>query len=119
MLVDHADPAGDRICRTGELDDLPIEQDLTLVGPREAVENVHQGGLAGAVLPEQGMDLAGTDIEVDPGVGDDARIPLGDPTHLERGRADDLCHHRRIMVDDESLRSRHEKRAGHGWPTRS
>ena len=40
--------------------------------------------LAGAVLAEQGVDLAGPDLEVDAVVGDDTRIALGDAAHLER-----------------------------------
>ncbi len=44
-------------------DDLfAVQQDLALVGPVEAVEDVHQGGLAGAVLAEQGMYLAPPEV---------------------------------------------------------
>ena len=57
-------------------------------GAGEAVEDVHQGRLAGAVLAEQGVDLAGPDVEVDAVVGDHARIALRDAAHLERGRAE-------------------------------
>ena len=55
------------------VDGLAVEQDLALVRRRQPVEDVHQRRLAGAVLAEQGMDLAGPDVEVDPVVGDDAR----------------------------------------------
>ena len=47
------------------LTSLAVEQDLALVGRGQPVEDVHQGGLAGAVLAEQGVDLAGPDVEVD------------------------------------------------------
>ena len=87
VLVDHADAAGDGVRGTGQVDLLAVEQDLALVGRGEAVEDVHEGGLAGAVLAEQGVDLAGPDLEVDVGVGNDARIALRDAAHLERGRA--------------------------------
>ena len=73
-------------------DGLAVEQDLTLVGRRQPVEDVHQGRLAGAVLAEQRVDLARPDVEVDPVVGDDARIALGDPAHLERGGGHGLGH---------------------------
>ena len=62
MLVDHADAAGDGVGGSRDLDDLPVEQDLALVGPGEAVEHVHEGRLAGPVLAQQGVDLAGTDV---------------------------------------------------------
>ena len=88
MLVDHADAAGDGVGRPGELDLLAVEQDLALVRPGEPVEDVHQRGLAGAVLAEQRVDLAGPDLEVDVVVGDHARVPLRDATHLERGCLD-------------------------------
>ena len=42
-------------------------------GVRQPVEDVHQRRLAGAVLAEQGMDLARAGLEVDVVVGDDAR----------------------------------------------
>ena len=67
---------------------LAVEQDLAVIGLGQPVEDVHERGLAGAVLAEQGVDLAGPDLEVDVVVGDDARIALGDAAHLERGCCD-------------------------------
>src|SRR5664279_4883635 len=87
MLVDHADPATDRVGRAADPDLRPIEQDLALVRPGEPIQDVHQGALAGAVLTEQGVDLAGSHDEIDAVVGDDPRIAFGDPAHLKgRGR---------------------------------
>src|SRR5262249_54300000 len=54
------------------------------VGHGEAVEDVHQGRLAGAVLAEQGVDLAGPDLEIDVVIGDHARVTLGDAAHFQR-----------------------------------
>ena len=51
----------------------------------EPVEDVHQGGLAGAVLAEQRVDLTRPDVQIDRLVGDDARVALRDAPHLERG----------------------------------
>ena len=62
----------------------PSMQDLALVGHGEPVQDVHQGRFAGAVLAEQRVDLAGREVEIDRVVGEDARISLGDPAHLER-----------------------------------
>jgi hypothetical protein len=44
--------------RRGEVLDDAVEQDLALVGLKQAVEHVHQRGLAGAVLAEEAVDLA-------------------------------------------------------------
>ena len=52
----------------------------------QPVQDVHQRALAGAVLAEQGVDLAGPDRQVDAVVGDDARESLGDAAHLQGRR---------------------------------
>src|SRR5205823_881452 len=44
---------------------------------------VHQGGLAGAVLAEQGVDLAGLDDEIDVAVRHQVAEALGDATQLK------------------------------------
>ena len=56
-----------------ERDRPAVDADLARVRPVEAGEDVHQRALAGAVLAEQGVDLAGAQLEVDVVVGDDAR----------------------------------------------
>ena len=61
VLVDHADAGGDRVAGAGEVLHHVVEDDLALVGRVEAVEDVHQRGLAGAVLAEQRVDLARLD----------------------------------------------------------
>ena len=83
VLVHHADAGRDRVAGTGEVLDLVVEQDLALVGPVEAVEHVHQRGLAGAVLTEQAVDLARLDGQGDPVVGDQGPEALGDVTQLQ------------------------------------
>ncbi len=59
--------------RRGDGDALAVQEDLALVGVVEAVENVHQRRLAGAVLAEQRMHLSAAQVEVDVVVRDDAR----------------------------------------------
>ena len=51
VLVHHADAVGDRVLRRVKGHRLPVDQDLPLVGPIQAVEDVHQRRLPGAVLP--------------------------------------------------------------------
>ena len=70
--------AGERIA-TGS----PVEPDLALVGSVQAVEDPHEGALAGAVLAEEGVHLAGADIEVDVVVGEHPGEALGDAAHLQ------------------------------------
>ena len=69
--------------RRAELGRLAVDQDLALVGPVEAVEDVHQRRLAGAVLAEERVHLALAQVEVDAVVRDDAGEPLRDPAELE------------------------------------
>ena len=83
MLVDHPHPGVDRGARRAELDWTPVDHDLALVGVVEPVQDVHQRRLAGAVLPEERVDLARAEIEADVVVCDDAGEALRDPAHLE------------------------------------
>ena len=58
VLMDHADPAGDRVRGAGQVDLVAVQQDRALVGLGQPVEDIHQRGLAGAVLTEERVDLA-------------------------------------------------------------
>ncbi len=62
---------------------LAVHQDPAFVRARQPVQDVHQGGLAGAVLAQQGVDLAPTHVEVDVVVGHHPGVSLRDPPHLE------------------------------------
>ena len=83
VLVHHADAGGHRVAGAGEVLDDVVEQDLALVGLVQPVEHVHQRRLAGAVLTEQGVDLAGLHGEVDVVVRDQRAEPLGDATKFK------------------------------------
>ena len=80
-------PSVDRVRRRVDLDRLAVDQDLALVGLVQAVQDRHQRRLAGAVLAEQRVDLAGDHVEVDSVVGDDRAELLRDAPQLERRRA--------------------------------
>ena len=56
---------------------------LAGVVPVQAVEDVHQRRLPGAVLAEERMHLAAAQVEGDVVVGDGPRELLTDPPHLE------------------------------------
>ena len=106
MLVDHADPAFDRIVRRREAHPLALDHDLALVGGVKAVEDVHQGRFAGPVLAQKGMDLAVPKVEVDVIVGEDARELLRDAAELEDGR---LVHGRRFYAGKRVRRSTRDR----------
>ncbi len=86
VLVHHADPGVERVARRGERDRLAVEEDLALVRPVEAGEDVRERRLAGAVLAEQRVHLALGRLEVDAVVRDDAGEPLGDPAQRDGRR---------------------------------
>ena len=90
VLVDHPEAGGDRVPRGAERHRPPVDEDLPGIGLVQPVEDVHQRALPGAVLAEEGMDLAGREGEVDAVVGDDAGEPLDDAAELDgRHRAGD------------------------------
>ena len=65
---------------------LILDEPTAVLTPAEAVQDLGQCALAGAVLAEQGVDLARAEIEVDVIVREDAGKPLRDPPELEDGR---------------------------------
>ena len=62
---------------------LPIEADLAAVGPQNAVDDVHQRRLAGAVLAGEGVDLAPAQLEIDAAQRADRAERLGEIGDLE------------------------------------
>jgi hypothetical protein len=89
MLVDHADAGGDRVARGAEVERAAPDPDHAARRAVEAVSQVHQGALAGAVLADDRDDLARGDRERDIIAGDARdRIAedLREPDELERRR---------------------------------
>jgi hypothetical protein len=83
MLVHHAEAGLDGVLGRAQRHRLAIGQDLALVRLGQPVQDVHQGGLARAVLAEQRVDLARLDGQVDPVVGHEGAVPLGDTPQFE------------------------------------
>ena len=93
ILVEHADAVLDGILRRRRLDACPVEDDLAGVGSMEPREDLHQGGFAGAVLPEQAVQSSRFDGQVDAVVGANRSEVFVDVTQLETHvgrRLDDL-----------------------------
>src|SRR5699024_97486 len=93
LLVDGGDAeteAGDRV-RDGHR--LAAERDLALRGLVRSREDLDERGLAGPVLAEQAVHLAGGDVEVDaverPGAGEE----LDDATHRQQRNVTVVTHH--------------------------
>lgn len=85
VLEDHADAGGDGVGRGVQVDDPTVDADGPLVRALDAVEDLHQRRLAGAVLTDDRVDRATRDREPDVLVGDDSGEPLGDPFELNGG----------------------------------
>ena len=82
VLGDHADPGRDGVARGVDGDGRAVDLDGAGVGAGEPVEDAHQRGLAGAVLAQQGVDLAPGQGQVHGVIGDEVAEALGDATQL-------------------------------------
>jgi hypothetical protein len=103
MLEHHPNAEPPRRARIGDASRRPVEQDLALVGSENAVNHLDERGFAGAVLAEQGVDLARLDLEMHIVVGAHAGKRLADANKLQtRGSLN--------LQFDKPLASRRETR---------
>ena len=86
VLVDHADAVADGVARLVDVDRPTVDPDLAAVGAIEAGEDVHQRRLAGAVLAEQRVQLARTELELRVVEGDRGAEALVDRLHAKARR---------------------------------
>ena len=86
LLVNHPDTEIAGRPRAADVHRLAIEADLAGILAVGAAENFHQRRLAGAVLAEQHVDVAGVERQVDVVERDDAGERLADAAHLEHRR---------------------------------
>ena len=77
MLEHHADAERPGLLRACHDHPRAIPGDRALVRLQDAKDGLDQGRLAGAVLAEKRVDLAGPDHEIDVGIGHDAGEALG------------------------------------------
>jgi hypothetical protein len=78
-------PMRARLLRVAHLHRLAVDQHAAGIGLDRAVDDLHQRGLAGAVLAQHGMGLARLHGQRDIAVGHDGRIALGDAAQLQSG----------------------------------
>jgi hypothetical protein len=83
VLEHHADAQRARLLRVAHLHRLAVEVHAALVGLDRAVDDLHQRALAGAVLAQHGVDLAGLHRQADVVVGRTAGYCLLMPLELE------------------------------------
>jgi hypothetical protein len=86
VLEHHGDAERARLLRVAHLHRLAVEVHVALVGLDGAVDDLHQRGLAGAVLAQHRMHLAGLHGERDAVVGHHGRVSLGDARQLQPRR---------------------------------
>ena len=86
LLVDHRDADPERLHRVGEGPRLAAEAHLAGVGPKDPGEDLDQRRLAGAVLADERMRLAGAAIEADVAQRVHAAERLRDVRHLDDRR---------------------------------
>jgi hypothetical protein len=86
VLEDHADAGRAGRRRRGEWSGYAVDPEFAGVGLVDAVDELHQGALAGTVLAEHRVHLAGGHLEVDPVVGDDFTEAAGQPAYREQRR---------------------------------
>ena len=82
VLVDHRHPCPDGVGRRRDPARFPVQAHLARVGPVQPVQDLHERALAGSVLSQERVDLAGRDLQMDVVVGKHAGKPLGDPRQL-------------------------------------
>src|SRR5919199_534355 len=87
VLVDHPYAPIHGVSGVVDLDLLAVYGNGARVRLVEAVEDLHQRGLARAVLAEQSKDLAAMERDRDVVVGSHRPEGLGDAPHLEDGRS--------------------------------
>ena len=85
-VLEHGrDAAGLRVARRRERDGLAVHEQLALVGTVDARQGLDQGRLAGAVVAEQAVHLAGLHGQRHVPEGEDAAERLRDAPRLEDG----------------------------------
>ena len=85
LLVDDPDPEPAGIRRRTQLDRLAGDADLALVRMDRAGEDLHQGGLPGTVLADDGVHGAGLDGEIHAHEGLDPAVRLAQIGDGDRG----------------------------------
>jgi hypothetical protein len=106
VLEHHADADGARMRGIGDPDRGPFPAHLPGIGLDAAVDDLHQGGLAGTVLAEHSVNLPRHDGQIDVLVRHARRVDLRDPAQVEQWLA-------RLRGRRLARHSRHSERLFH------
>jgi hypothetical protein len=87
VLVDHADAMPHGLLRRGRPVGAPVDLHRAGVRRQDAGDDLHQGGLARAVLSEDRVDLAGVAVEIDAAHRLEQPEGLPQPPQLQLGGA--------------------------------
>jgi len=70
MLEYHPNAQGPRLCRILDPRYLALPPNVSLVWTQHAINDFNQGAFTGTIFTEQGVNLAGHNIQIDVVVGD-------------------------------------------------
>jgi hypothetical protein len=70
MLVDHSDAGGNGVSRRRPRAFFPINQYLSCVRTKHAIQHLHRRGFTGAIFADYSMDTASLDPKIYPVIGD-------------------------------------------------
>jgi hypothetical protein len=85
VLVDHPYAGGEGVVGGAEGLGLAVDEDAAGVGAEQAVEDVHEGGFAGAVFTEEAVDGGGGNGEGDGVEGGDGAEGFVDVEEFDEG----------------------------------
>ncbi len=83
ILVNHPNAQANGIQWRPEGDLLPINKNLAFIGLYQPEEDLHQSGLASAVLAENGVNFTCSYLEIDMVIGCDTWVSLRDSSRLQ------------------------------------
>ena len=84
MLVDHSDASVQSIEWGSDIEDFAIDKDLTRVGIKQTVDDVHEGGFSCAVFSKDRVNLTIAYAEIYSIVCNKIAKALCDPAQLQR-----------------------------------
>src|SRR6266550_5359389 len=82
-LVDDADPKFLSVSWVADFDRPALDDDAARIARVGTAENLHQGGLAGAIFAQQNVDFSPTDVEIDSIQRLNTGEALRNPKHFE------------------------------------
>ena len=87
MLMHHADTGGQGVGGGVDGDGFPADADTARVDGIQAEQDVHERGLAGAILTEQAQHLTGPQGQIHSAIGMHVAKALIDSAHLQQRRS--------------------------------